>query len=398
MESLVCGSNVLTITADDTLMGYIKSRADVFLKGDSDIAVACLRYPSLDVIASGPSETSEAYTERLHKYPFLSYAAQFWGHHLRLGGEPFSVQDLVLDFLRKEDRVALAYRALKRSEDWRNRYVRWPDTVKCGVHLAAIFGLHKMIERLRDEGEDLGKRDRNGQTPLSWAIACLHPAVAKVLLDSTDTREQTSSGLSWAAENGNHDLVSLLLRYGPDIEYHDGSGRTPLSLAAQAGNTMVVDLLIDHGARCESRDEEGLTPLAWAAIEGHLEIVEVLLGKDIALVDSQDDTGRTPLMLAAAGGHVAVVRFLLGRDDIDADSKDEKLRPPLMWAAANGHYEVVKMLIESGRVQVDAQDTYSLAAIPWAASGGHWDVVALLRQHMPPIGGESSQEYTVRRA
>ncbi len=61
--------------------------------------------------------------------------------------------------------------------------------------------------------------------------------------------------LSWAAESGNEAVVKLLLEKGADLELKDEGGRAPLSWAAERGHKAIVKLLIEKGASLERRQE-----------------------------------------------------------------------------------------------------------------------------------------------
>ncbi|KAL7770697.1 hypothetical protein CFE70_000635 [Pyrenophora teres f. teres 0-1] len=72
--------------------------------------------------------------------------------------------------------------------------------------------------------------------------------------------------LQWAVENGNGNVLVLLL---------------------QAGK---IDL--------NARDSDGSTPLMWAALRGHRDTVETLLSVGKADVEAKDSSGSTPLKIA----------------------------------------------------------------------------------------------------
>ena len=63
-------------------MEYLEN-VDFVPKHDSDIAVACLEYLSLDEFTSGSCESEALLGTRLEKFPFLAYAARNWGEHVR---------------------------------------------------------------------------------------------------------------------------------------------------------------------------------------------------------------------------------------------------------------------------------------------------------------------------
>ncbi|XP_014553664.1 hypothetical protein COCVIDRAFT_40310 [Bipolaris victoriae FI3] len=71
----------------------------------------------------------------------------------------------------------------------------------------------------------------------------------------------------WAAENGNRNVLAVLLQAGKaDIEAKNSDGWTPLMQAAKGGHRDTVEVLLSVGkANVEARDNGGWTPLMEAA-------------------------------------------------------------------------------------------------------------------------------------
>jgi len=89
-----------------------------------------------------------------------------------------------------------------------------------------------------------------------------------------------STPLSWAAYEGNRDMVEFLISMGADIHTReDHFGKTPLHLAAEEGHKDIVGFLVCKGANVHAKDNAGLTPLRLAALKGHLDVVKFLVGK-----------------------------------------------------------------------------------------------------------------------
>ena len=99
--------------------------------------------------------------------------------------------------------------------------------------------------------------------------------VASLLLDAgADINAQKNNGttiLHDAAENGFLELASLLIDRGANVEAKDNDGRTPLhgafggvidpiTKSANMPNEDVASLLLDHGANVEAKDNDGRTP------------------------------------------------------------------------------------------------------------------------------------------
>lgn len=161
--------------------------------------------------------------------------------------------------------------------------------------------------------------------------------------DLNPTNDYGHSSLHVAAMHGSHDIARLLLeREGVEMDSKDRDGRTPLSWAVEEGYVEVVQMLLEKGAEVDSKDSKGRTSLSWAAAYGRGEVMQLLFEKG-AEVDSKDSEGRTSLSWAAECGYERVVQMLLEKG-AEVDSKDRKGRTPLSWAAEFEHEEVMQML------------------------------------------------------
>ena len=161
------------------------------------------------------------------------------------------------------------------------------------------------------------------------------------MIDFFDTQGRTA--LSYAAEAGQTDVVSLLLQRGANAETAGSNGQTPLSHAASSGHAEIVHALLESGAAPDSADQDDESPLSHAARRGHVEVVRALL-QGGANVDSSDTFGRGPISYAAEGGHDGVVQALL-EGGASADAEDEDCRTPLSRAVECGTVDGVLLLL-----------------------------------------------------
>lgn len=359
---------------------------DYVAKDDSHIATTCLDYLLLDDFTSGACESEALLKMRLKNFPFLAYAALYWCEHVRSNGEVPSILSRAFEFLRNNAKLSCAYQVLNTSSTTIHEgYVRWPEKLNSGLHLAAYFGLHSIIERYRGDGYGLEITDENGQTPLSWAVDSERIDAIQILMygrksSGTQSLDQHQVPIPWAIEKGNRDMVSLLVRFEDQISWRSNDGWTPLLLAVQNEDEVIVKLLIDAGAELDSRDIQGWTPLSLGAASGHERNVKLVLDIHPILADIQDHSGQSALSWAAANGHQAVLKMLLERDDVQPDSRDNSGPIPLSWAAGNGRLEVVRSLLESGKVDPVSRDNDDLTPLSWAAAGDHDSVFELLEQ------------------
>ena len=105
-----------------------------------------------------------------------------------------------------------------------------------------------------------------------------------------------------AAESGDAERVSRLVGGNPSAVLNkDDRGMTPLHWAVAENHSAVAELLVADKALVEATDNLGRTPLHWAALLGNKEVAELLLSSK-AKVNAIDNDGRTPFSLATNEG------------------------------------------------------------------------------------------------
>ncbi|KAH0551528.1 hypothetical protein GP486_007254, partial [Trichoglossum hirsutum] len=214
----VCAGLIVVDKNSDTvrLVHYTTQKyfeqMSVFRNADRDIMVTCVTYLLFDTFATGLCPTDEEFEVRLQLNPLYDYAARNWGYHALT----VSTEDqLILSLLESEAKMSACSQALMASRGYHDYSQRVPIRMT-GVHVAAYFGLVRMIKGLLKNGYNPDLQDSYRRTPLSWA-----------------------------AENGHEAVVKLLLATEKvDVDFKDRGGRTPLSRAAEGGYEAVVKLLL----------------------------------------------------------------------------------------------------------------------------------------------------------
>ena len=95
----------------------------------------------------------------------------------------------------------------------------------------------------------------------------------KKYLDAKDKYEWT--GLSWAAAEGQNEIVDLLIAKGADVNAKGELG-TPLDCAIVCGHKEIAELLIAEGADVNVKIWDGSTPLDFAIEEDETQIADLL--------------------------------------------------------------------------------------------------------------------------
>ncbi|YCM43088.1 ankyrin repeat domain-containing protein [Verrucomicrobiaceae bacterium 227] len=180
--------------------------------------------------------------------------------------------------------------------------------------------------------------------------------------------------LSIACEQGNLELVEILLENKADPNAAQAGNETPLMTAARTGKVEIVKRLVAAGARINEKEHQEQTALMWAAAEGHVGVVKFLLEKGAEFQKSLD-SGFTPLLFAVRQGHLEVAKLLIekGADVTEASAPKGRGRKrissgtaPLVLAVENGHFDVAAMLLELGADPNDQRSGYApLHVLSW---------------------------------
>ncbi|KAJ5154427.1 uncharacterized protein N7500_009866 [Penicillium coprophilum] len=394
-----------------TLQEYFDTFPErLFEDSHSKIARTCLVYLSFNAFGSGPCVDGEALQQRLEHHVFLSYAAHYWGYHVRNSRDDYT--QMVLRYLEDNSKllsaVQVLYATSPRIKDWFDRYPKQIGP----LHIASCWGLTKIIEILIRGGVDITTRNSRGETSFLLAAQNDQRDTVELFLDvGNDINEQNFFGetaLLWAAKNGSKDLVKALLLRGAElVTDHEGwsainwaviggnrellelllaeevlastgtdAKNQALFLAAEEGHEEMVKMLLHAGANIDSKDSNGSTALDFAVSAAHEVTVEVLLSKN-ANVNSTDSGGNTALHWAAT--HEPISRLLL-KYGASLNAKNYAGQTALFWTAQDSAAAVARLLLENG-ADADLADKNGSTALHIAALQGHRNVAALLLEN-----------------
>ncbi|KAG8372470.1 hypothetical protein BUALT_Bualt12G0069500 [Buddleja alternifolia] len=223
-------------------------------------------------------------------------------------------------------------------------------------------------------GERLVSAARDGDLQEAKALLDYNPRLARY-----STFGVRNSPLHYSAAQGHHEIVSLLLESGVDINLRNYRGQTALMQACQYGHWEVVQTLILFKANIHRADYlNGGTALHLAALNGHSRCIRLLLADHIPSIpnlcnilknrsrsdetvsefdEGPADGGVTALHMAALNGHVEAVHLLL---DLGASVSQITVEDgttidligagstPLHYAACGGNAQCCQLLIAKG--------------------------------------------------
>jgi ankyrin repeat protein len=257
--------------------------------------------------------------DNIKDFPLAQYAAEYWDSHAKFGNVSARVKD-GMECLFDEDKPHFATWIWICYDDISTMRPERPDSAP--LYHAAILGFRDLTAHLITE----------------------HPEQAEHV-NAWDDEGRTA--IHFVTEDGNTDILSLLLEHDVDVDSRAGDGATPRHWAPSTGKLDSGQCLLDHGADINARDQNGLTPLFEAAREGHVEFAQMLLERG-AVIDARDNDGRTSLHMAVKEGKIEVARLLL-KHGADVNAHDESGETPSQYTTQQ---EILELLSEYGAESV----------------------------------------------
>ncbi|KAG5421165.1 PHO81 [Candida metapsilosis] len=201
------------------------------------------------------------------------------------------------------------------------------------INYACKFGDYKILEYLLSNG----KSD-----------------FVKVLVNEQDVEGLLP--LHVVAREGHYKLITLLIKYGAEINKTDGFNKwTPIFYAAAEGHVKTTQELVKYGAKLDILDEDGYNVLYYCVVEGHVGVINELLSyrqnMDTSLADSHLNIESSKIMSIQGDP----IRMSDNDDSEDSGSLDKnvdsipdlQLPPPILPLRRYGHnFLEQKVLIE----------------------------------------------------
>ncbi|KAB7496364.1 Leucine-rich repeat serine/threonine-protein kinase 1 [Armadillidium nasatum] len=247
------------------------------------------------------------------------------------------------------------------------------------LHVAAEHGAVNNISLLLAHGADLLAQDDHGLTALDIAEQAEHEPCMKLLKESADAKEIVRQELHMAlreacAKGDVSRAKAILSSLDGDSESIINSAPsgscTLLYRACEEGQKDLVRLLLEHNADGRIHPETKYSPLYIACYYGRKDIAEILLKRFPYLVSVYTVERWLPLHACTFTGHVAVLELLLRHPyppEILRKFKDR---------SGNWEYEIA--------FDINSRDVSGQSVLYAACYAGHQKMVDILLKYRVP--------------
>lgn len=244
------------------------------------------------------------------------------------------------------------------------------------LHNAARFKNLDIVEVIFEGCAGANIRNSYNSTPLHAAIESGNLDIAQFLIDrgayinALDRRGD--SLLHKAVQSKKLDVVEFIINEGyvADVDVRNIFRVTPLHRAAEDGNIDIVQLLISRGANLNARDCNGYSPLHLAVRYQRLDVVEILL-EDCADVDVLDAYNWTPLHEAVERRNLDIIKSLISNGaDLNALAFHPKDLIRHNLKATRSRLDIVKFALKA-YLDVRVREIYSSTPLHKATDRGY---------------------------
>ena len=278
---------------------------NLFPRGEAAIAVTSLRYLAFENFQDGPWQTESEIRSRIKMYPFLAWAAKFWGRFAQHTEGDEEVWSALFAFFSSPAATAVANQVRQYVMGLKLNY--W-NAEECSsfsaLHHASRHGLERAVTRLLDSGAyGVNELTRMGSTPVILAAAGGHVLTTRGLLAhgaNPHLRNWYGDALHCAIESNKAATVRELVRWGMDPNAVGNNDRPYLSCALDSDAAAAFSVLVELGADIVSQGKfESRRHLFFsAAFYGCDDIIALMVERGWVDVEMRNPAGLTAIHFA----------------------------------------------------------------------------------------------------
>ena len=194
------------------------------------------------------------------------------------------------------------------------------------LYWAAMKGSAEVVSELISHGAEVNAKSKGDRTPLHQAVRKGSLASVQLLLENKADvnaidRAKVTPLIESTMRQTNIGIIKLLLKYKADVNAVDTFGASALWGAAQNGNGEMVKILMEAGADVNARSKLGGYTVLMAALDKcSIDTIELLLTKKPDLV-VEDEEGNAALDRAQLAGRKDVVALLKKQGAVNASPR-----------------------------------------------------------------------------
>ncbi len=252
--------------------------------------------------------------------------------------------------------------------------------------LAAVRADKKeIVEMLLNNGADCNVDSYMG-SPLCLAAKNGSYEISQMLIEhgaKENYYKYSVSPLLNAIKYNHPEITELLILSGADADWADPvTGKTLLMVASENGNNNIIDLLLENGADINEKDKSGSDALYYAALNGRKEAVALLLDKGASMLNKKGLMNRS-VITAFGKNDKEIIKIMLDKGlDVNGDVY-EKI-PLLLWLVKNKYFDGAKTIIENG-ANTETQDTDGQNTLDYALASTNKEFIEYLKSKKSAI-------------
>ncbi len=276
-------------------------------------------------------------------------------------------------------------------------------------YFTTAFCSPEALEACIDSGFPLRQYQDYGQSPLECAAQYGNTATTKWLVEHWEQYyaqdyvwdSPLEQAMKLAVEYDHMDTVAYLLTVLPPLNFtsFDALGSKLISASAENGNIEMIQLLLEHGntisddilyTTCERALNFGqedtfhylitVNPLSqnsWFEIQSSARDKVWLL--ELCAEHGIEPTNSFTMVSACESGYTDTVKYML-EHGFDPNFQDDKLGTPFLYAIEYGYYDIVQLMISYG-ADVNMGDRYGDGAPLRLAGYTSANICTLLIEH-----------------